>query len=57
MTEVSRSSSVVRVKPEADIYTLLVIVAILALGTTVGVAIWNLTSTYGLKFAEIFQPL
>ena len=57
MTEVSQSTSVVRVKPQADIYTLLVIVAIFALAATVGVAIWNLTSIYGLKFAEIFQPL
>lgn len=57
MTEVLQSTSVVHVKPQADIYTLLIIVTILALGATIGAAIWNLMTVYGLTFAEIFQPL
>lgn len=48
---------VVQAKPQPDIYTVLLLVAIIALGVTVGVAIWNLTSVYGLTFGEIFQPL
>lgn len=47
-------SPLVRVKPQPDIYTLLLIVAIIFLAVTVGMVMYNLTTTYGLTFAEMF---
>lgn len=45
---------VVRVKPQPDVYTILLILAILLLATTIGVALYDLISTYGMTFTEIF---
>jgi len=45
---------VVRVKPQPNIYTLLLIVGILILGFTIGAVIWNLTACYGLTFGQLF---
>ena len=49
-------------KPQANIYTVLVFVAIVALGVTVGFVLYNLLSPctdggvgYGLKFGELFD--
>lgn len=56
MTQIPQQP-VVQAKPQPNIYTVLLIIAIVALGVTVGVAIGNLTATYGLSFGEIFQPL
>jgi len=47
----------VEAKPQANIYTLLLVVAILALGATIGVVVWNLTTAYGLDFSDIFRSL
>ena len=55
MTQASQQTTV-RVKPQPDVYTALLVVAILVLAATIGIVIWNLTSVYGLTFAEIFQP-
>jgi len=55
MTQIPQQP-VARAKPQANIYTVLLVVAILALGATMGVVIWNLTTVYGLTFGEIFQP-
>jgi hypothetical protein len=57
MTQASQQSTTVRVKPQPDIYTALLVVAILVLAAALGIVIWNLTSNYGLPFAEIFQSL
>ncbi len=56
MTQLSQQP-VVHVKPQPDIYTALLILAIVALAATVGVVIWNLTTVYGLAFGDIFKPL
>ena len=56
MTHIPQQS-MIRSRPQPNIYTLLLVVSIIALGATIGVAIWNLTTIYGLKFGEIFQPL
>jgi hypothetical protein len=50
---------VVEVKPQPNIYTVLLIVAILALAVTLGFVIYNLTTPvadggYGLSFGELF---
>ena len=44
----------VKVKPQPDIYTLLLIVAIIFLAVTVGMVMYNLMTTYGLTFTEMF---
>ncbi len=45
---------------EPNIYTLLLIIAILALALTVGVVLWNLLATppdgYGMSFGDLFTP-
>ena len=45
---------VVRVKPQPDVYTILLILAILLLATSIGVALYDLMNTYGMTFTEIF---
>ena len=55
MTQIPQQPTV-PAKPQANIYTVLLVIAIIALGTTVGLVIWNLTTAYGLTFGEIFQP-
>jgi len=47
-------------KPQANVYTVLVIVAILALGVTIGLVLYNLLSPvpdgYGLDIGALFDP-
>ncbi len=50
----SRPGPVVRVKPTPDVYSFLLILAILALGGVVGYLIHNLMTVYGLSFGELF---
>ena len=44
-------------KPSADIYSLLLVIAVMALAATIGLVIWNLTSVYGLTFGQIFEKV
>ena len=50
---------VITVKPQPDVYTVLLIVAILALGVSIGLVIYNLMSAppvgYGVTFGELFD--
>lgn len=54
MTSVSPSGPVVKVKPQPDVYTLLLIVAILCLAVTIGAVVYDLIRNYGLTFAQLF---
>ena len=54
MTALSPEGPVVKVKPQSNIYTLLLAVAILCLAAAVGVVVWDLLTNYGLSFAELF---
>jgi len=62
MTQLSaQQGPVVPVKPQANIYTLLLIVSILVLTVTIGIVLWKLMSSvdnggYGLQFSNLFQP-
>ncbi len=49
----------IEVRPQPNIYTLLLIVAILALLGGVGAVLWLLMSSsgYGLSLGQIFEPL
>ena len=46
-------------KPQPDVYTLLLVVAILALVVTIGFVVYNLLSAdrYGLSIANLFGAL
>ena len=46
--------SMVRIKPQPDIYTLLLALAILALLTAIAFVLHNLLATYGMSFGDVF---
>lgn len=50
----SGRSPVVKVKPQPNIYTLLLILAIIFLAVTVGMVMHNLMTAYGMTFTELF---
>ena len=54
MNAVSGQTPVVRVKPQPDVYSLLLILAILALGGTIALLVHHLMTVYGLTFQELF---
>ena len=67
MVQASSPVKVIQGKAHPDIYTLLLIVSIIALGTTIGLVLYNLMAPvpgtagepggYALSFGELFQPL
>ena len=66
MAQMSPQGQTVQVKPQPDIYSLLLIVSIIALGATIGVVLFNLMAVvpvgegepggYGLTIGEFFKP-
>ena len=52
---------VVTVRPQANVYSVLLVVAIVALAVTVGVCLWRLLaqipSGYGLELKQLFGTL
>ena len=59
MAESQSGQPVVSVKPQSDVYTLLVIIAILALAVAIGLTLYDLMSPegYDMKFGDMFVPL
>jgi len=61
MTQSPSQGPVVEVKPQPTVYTVLLVIAILALAVAIGVVLWKLMaappSGYGLKVGQLFQPL
>ncbi len=61
MTQAPSQGAVVQIKPQPNVYTILLIVAIIAMGVTIGVVLHNLMADppvgYGLTFGELFQSL
>ena len=59
MTQLPSQGPVIQVKPQPGIYTLLLIVAILALVVTIGIVLYNLLSSlpngYGLELGTFFD--
>ena len=47
-------SLVAKVKPQPNIYTLLLILAIIFLAVTVGIVMHNLMTAYDMTFVELF---
>ena len=60
MTQIPAQSPVVQVKPQANVYSVLLIVAILALLAAIGFMLWNLLSPvpqgYGMTVEDLFSP-
>jgi len=54
MALMSPSGPVVKVKPQPNVYTLLLIVAILVLAFAAGTVIYDLMENYGLTFQQLF---
>ncbi len=54
MTAMPGQSPVVKVKPQPNIYTLLLILAIIFLAVTVGMVMHNLMTAYDMTFVELF---
>ncbi|HET6427082.1 MAG TPA: hypothetical protein VM389_01080 [Phycisphaerae bacterium] len=50
-----REAPVVKVKPSSNVYTVLLIVAILILAFATGTVVHDLMQNYGLTFAELFS--
>ena len=67
MTRAPSQGPVIQVKPQPNVYTVLLIVAVLFMAVTVGRVMYNLMSPvsrpdglaggYGLSFSELFKPL
>ena len=60
MAQMPAKGPVVQATPQPDIYTLMLIIAIVALITTIAMVLYNLMSAvptgYGLSVGELFQP-
>jgi len=61
MTQVPSQGPVVQVKPQPNIYTLMILVAIIVLVVTIALVLRNLLATppagYGLSFSEVFTGM
>jgi len=54
MAAMSAQPPVVRVKPQQDIYTLLLILSVLALAAAIALVAHNLMTVYGMSFGQLF---
>jgi hypothetical protein len=61
MAKAPSDAPVVQVKPQPDVYTIMLIIAIIALAVSIGFVLWTLIAAppngYGLSLGEIFGPL
>ena len=55
MSMMSPNSVVAKVKPQPNIYTVLLAAAVILLAVAVGVCLYTLMTTYGLSFGEILK--
>jgi flagellar assembly factor FliW len=65
MAQISSRSSLVEVKAQPNVYTIMLIVSILMLAITIGWVLYNLRSPvilngqpggYGMQFGDLFKP-
>jgi len=58
MTQITQGP-VVQVKPQPNVYTVLLIVAIVVLALATGVVLYDMMTSYGMSFGDIFssQPV
>ena len=67
MTQIPSGGPVVQVKPQPNVYTVLLVVTIIVLAVTIGLVLHNLMSPvttpdgspggYGLSFGDLFKSL
>jgi hypothetical protein len=55
MTMIPSEGPVVRVKPQSNIYTVLLAVGVIVLAVAIGIVVHDLMTTYGLSFGQLFQ--
>jgi len=59
MTQNSTNGPTIEVKPSPDVYTVLLVMAVIALGVTLGICLNSLLSAmpegYGLEFKQLFD--
>lgn len=60
MTQMPSQSPLVETRPQPNVYTVLLFVAVVALAVAIGVALWKLMSApptgYGLRVGDLFKP-
>ncbi len=62
MTQLATQRSAIQAKAHPTVYTVLIIVAIIALAITIGIVLNNLMSPvekngYGIGFSDVFNPV
>jgi ABC-type dipeptide/oligopeptide/nickel transport system permease component len=61
MSQLSSQGPVIQVKPQPNVYTVLLVVAAVALAVTIGLVLYNLMAEppagYGLSFGDLLGPL
>ncbi|HUS93079.1 MAG TPA: hypothetical protein VM695_14565 [Phycisphaerae bacterium] len=61
MTQSPSQGPVVEVKPQPNVYTILLLVAVIALAVAIGMCFWRLTAAspvgYGLEIRNFFDAL
>ena len=55
MTMIPPQGPVVRVKPQSNIYTVLLVLGVIVLAAAIGIVAYDLMTTYGLSFGQLFQ--
>ena len=57
----SQQGPIVELRPQPNVYTVLLLIAVIALAIAVGVVFWKLTSPlpvgYGLEVKELLDPI
>lgn len=56
MSQLQTQGPTVAVKPQPNVYTVLVIIGIVVLGVAIGVMLHNLTVNYDMTMGQIFDP-
>lgn len=61
MTESPTHGPVIEVRAQPNVYTILLLVAVIALAVAVGACLWKLTSPppvgYGMEIKQFFDPI
>ena len=56
MSTFNPQGPLVKIKPQDNVYTVLLVVAVLFLATASGIVLHSLMVNYGMSFGEIFKP-
>jgi hypothetical protein len=56
MSSFNTQGPLVKIKPQDNVYTVLLAIAILFLATASGIVLHSLMANYGMSFGDIFKP-